>query len=167
MPGLPTLYQSGTKADQIVLTFGWGRCLTNSTALLRLWTTEQKNVTTILRPVSCCSAFLQGATRFCSSLTEAANSLHGGIELQKPEQQYVDNIELKAAAFSRAANDETVLQHFNEVHFFTFCIGTTCLHAAGTKSCVKGSYAFACLCYEALAGIATCMLANTTAMFSL
>lgn len=58
---------------------------------------------------------LQGATRFSSSLTEAANSLHGGIELQKPEQQYVDSIELKAAAFSRAANDDTVLQHFNEV----------------------------------------------------
>ena len=60
--------------------------------------------------------FLQGATRFSSSLTEAANSLHGGIELQKPEQQYVDSIELKTAAFSRAANDETVLQHFNEVY---------------------------------------------------
>ena len=59
---------------------------------------------------------LQGATRFSSSLTEAANSLHGGIELQKPEQQYVDSIELKTAAFSRAANDETVLQHFNEVY---------------------------------------------------
>ena len=58
---------------------------------------------------------MQGATRFSNSLTEAANSLHGGIELQKPEQQYVDSIELKAAAFSRATNDETVLQHFNEV----------------------------------------------------
>lgn len=62
---------------------------------------------------------LQGATRFSSSLTEAANSLHGGIELQKPEQQYVESIELKTAAFSRAANDETVLQHFNEVQVCT------------------------------------------------
>lgn len=58
----------------------------------------------------------QGATRFSNSLTEAANSLHGGIELMKPEQQYVDSIELKAAAFSRAANDEATLQHFNEVY---------------------------------------------------
>ena len=66
---------------------------------------------------------LQGATRFSSSLTEAANSLHGGIELQKPEQQYVDGIELKAAAFSRAANDDTVLQHFNEV---SWCSGSSC-----------------------------------------
>ena len=65
---------------------------------------------------------VQGATRFSNSLTEAANSLHGGIELQKPEQQYVDSIELKAAAFSRAANDEAILQHFNEVRVLVLCI---------------------------------------------
>ena len=64
---------------------------------------------------------VQGATRFSNSLTEAANSLHGGIELQKPEQQYVDSIELKAAAFSRAANDEAILQHFNEVRLLVLC----------------------------------------------
>ncbi len=65
---------------------------------------------------------VQGATRFSNSLTEAANSLHGGIELQKPEQQYVDSIELKAAAFSRAANDEAILQHFNEVRLLILCM---------------------------------------------
>ncbi len=65
---------------------------------------------------------MQGATRFSNSLTEAANSLHGGIELQKPEQQYVDSIELKAAAFSRAANDDAILQHFNEVRLLILCM---------------------------------------------
>ena len=69
---------------------------------------------------------LQGATRFSSSLTEAANSLHGGIELQKPEQQYVDSIELKAAAFSRAASDDAVLQHFNEVRSLVLSFDIVC-----------------------------------------
>lgn len=80
---------------------------------------------------------LQGATRFSSSLTEAANSLHGGIELQKPEQQYVDSIELKAAAFSRAANDEAVLQHFNQVSHLHDAHPSCCVSHPGPIQAVK------------------------------
>lgn len=41
--------------------------------------------------------FLQTADRFCNTLTEAVNSLHGGIELDKPETEYINKIPIQAS----------------------------------------------------------------------
>ena len=39
--------------------------------------------------------FLQTADRFCNTLTEAVNSLHGGIELDKPDAEHMNKVSLQ------------------------------------------------------------------------
>ena len=49
--------------------------------------------------------FVQSVAKFGATLTEASNSLQGGVELMKPPRKYVESIELKPAAFAAAAED--------------------------------------------------------------
>jgi dynein heavy chain len=59
--------------------------------------------------------FLQGALKYGQTLTEAVNSLQGGVELRKPDKRYVDTIELKPQAFNKAAGDAETADHFEQV----------------------------------------------------
>eukprot|EP00898_Chlorokybus_atmophyticus_P005691 jgi/Chlat1/6122/Chrsp409S05665 len=66
-------------------------------------------------PEDAVSDFLSSAHRFASSLAEAAGSLHGGVELRKPDRRWLDTIEMKAAGFNRAAADNECMEHVENV----------------------------------------------------
>eukprot|EP00854_Cymbomonas_tetramitiformis_P001067 gene1068-1616_t len=59
--------------------------------------------------------FLTGITKFCGTLTEAVSSLQGGVELRKPEDKFINSIELKPAAFNKAATDVKTAEYFESV----------------------------------------------------
>lgn len=61
------------------------------------------------------------ATEFCSTtlkfgsmLTEAVNTVSGGVELRKPEQRFVDQYDLKPASLNAALADEAGMHEFEE-----------------------------------------------------
>ena len=56
-----------------------------------------------------------GVQRFGDTLTSAAHSLQGGVELIGPDQKYVNSIDLKPQAFSDAAADQETARHFEEI----------------------------------------------------
>ena len=47
-------------------------------------------------------------------LTEAVNTVSGGVELRKPEQRFVDQFELKPASINAAMADETAMREFED-----------------------------------------------------
>ena len=59
--------------------------------------------------------FMQGAVKFAGTLTEAVNSLQGGVELRKPERKYMDTIELSPKGFTKAASDADVSDYFESI----------------------------------------------------
>lgn len=67
--------------------------------------------------------FVAGTAKFGSMLTEAVNTVSGGVELQKPEQRYVDTYDLKPAAFNQALADETAARDL-EACLITWCVET-------------------------------------------
>jgi dynein heavy chain len=59
--------------------------------------------------------FMTGAIKFGNTLAEAVSSLEGGVELKKPDAKFVTTIDLKPAAFNKAASDNKVAGHFEMV----------------------------------------------------
>ena len=66
-------------------------------------------------PEEASTEFMQGAQRLVSVLTEAAQSLTGGVELRKPDRKYApaDGPEPSPAVVAKAANDAEGLAHFD------------------------------------------------------
>eukprot|EP00217_Crustomastix_stigmatica_P013603 CAMPEP_0183798542 /NCGR_PEP_ID=MMETSP0803_2-20130417/19119_1 /TAXON_ID=195967 /ORGANISM="Crustomastix stigmata, Strain CCMP3273" /LENGTH=4519 /DNA_ID=CAMNT_0026043227 /DNA_START=42 /DNA_END=13598 /DNA_ORIENTATION=- len=59
--------------------------------------------------------FMANANKFSNDLNKAVSSLHGGVELRKPDKHYVDTIELRQQMFNKAASDPEIAKHFEEV----------------------------------------------------
>lgn len=59
--------------------------------------------------------YLRSADRFANTLNEAVNSLHGGVELDKPDAEYVTKIPLQKAALDKASADDAVLAYFDGI----------------------------------------------------
>jgi dynein heavy chain, axonemal len=59
--------------------------------------------------------FLQATNKFSSTLAEAVGSLQGGIELDVPDRRFVDAIDLKPQALSKAAGDPETLEHMERI----------------------------------------------------
>jgi len=59
--------------------------------------------------------FIGNATKFGSALSESVTSLQKGIELRKPEDKYLDSMELKNSSFNKAASDEEMAAYFEAI----------------------------------------------------
>jgi len=61
------------------------------------------------------SEFLLGMGKFGNTLTEAASSLKGGVELRRPDVNIVDGLDLKPAALNKAASEPKIADHCDAV----------------------------------------------------
>ena len=59
--------------------------------------------------------FMTSTAKFAGTLSEAVNSLQGGVELRKPERKYIDSIELSPKGFTKAAADAEVSDAFETI----------------------------------------------------
>ena len=74
-----------------------------------------------------------GVQRFGDTLTSAAHSLQGGVELIGPDQKYVNSIDLKPQAFSDASADPSTAAHFETI-LTDWCDKTEALLDASEES---------------------------------
>jgi dynein heavy chain len=59
--------------------------------------------------------FLESLSRFNASFNDALSSLHGGVELRKPDRKVIEGIELKQQSLTRAASHPEVAEHVERV----------------------------------------------------
>ena len=74
-----------------------------------------------------------GVQRFGDTLTSAAHSLQGGVELIAPDLKYVNSIDLKPQAFSDASADPSTAAHFETI-LTDWCDKTEALLDASEES---------------------------------
>lgn len=58
--------------------------------------------------------FISGTSKFGSMLTEAVNTITGGVELRKPDPKYVEQYDLKQASYNQALTDEGAAAELEE-----------------------------------------------------
>eukprot|EP00798_Chlamydomonas_sp_ICE-L_P031303 gene31303-6451_t len=58
--------------------------------------------------------FVSWTSKFGSMLTEAVNTVNGGVELVKPEPKYVDQYELKPTTINAALGDESCMTNLED-----------------------------------------------------
>eukprot|EP00959_Pyramimonas_sp_CCMP1952_P087715 1835447-Pyramimonas_sp.AAC.1 len=83
--------------------------------------------------------FMTGAVKFGNTLAEAVSSLEGGVELKKPDAKFVGAIDLKPAAFNKAASDNKTAGHF-EMVLNNWCATTTPRHKPRVHNLVDVQY---------------------------
>lgn len=59
--------------------------------------------------------FVSSLSKYSASFNDALSSLHGGVELRKPDKRIVDNIELKQHSLTRAASQPEAAEHVERV----------------------------------------------------
>jgi dynein heavy chain len=76
--------------------------------------------------------FVGATQKFGSMLSEAVTTVTGGVELKKPESKYVDQFDLKQAAYNQALADESASSEFEEC-LTEWCVETERLLAQTNK----------------------------------
>ena len=76
-------------------------------------------------PTEHVTEFVSSTQKFGSMLTEAAHTVTGGVELNKPDTKYVEQYDLKQASFNAAAADEGALMVMED------CLSAWCKETEG------------------------------------
>eukprot|EP00854_Cymbomonas_tetramitiformis_P002070 gene2070-2767_t len=82
--------------------------------------------------------FLAGLTKFSETLTEAASSLEGGLDLRKPDEKHMTSISVKPSGFNTAANDPKIANYFEGI-LQEWCTQVDKLLEEGEKQIEKSS----------------------------
>ncbi len=76
--------------------------------------------------------FITTTQKFGSMLSEAVTTVTGGVELRKPDSKFVDQYDLKQAAYNQALADESAAREFEEC-LIDWCVATEGLLAQTNK----------------------------------
>ena len=89
---------------------------------------------------------MQSASKFTLDLSEAVTGMQSVLELQKPDLALLEGVDGKPGSFGRAAANETVVAHCNEL-LLSWC--ATAEEALGQGRQQAAEVSLSCFCFAA------------------